>query len=73
MGFGKAIPFAAVICAALSSCNTTDALTPPAAIGDETVSSPVTQGDVERMAAAPQPVYHSLTQEIYQSSYKHQA
>lgn len=73
MGFGKAIPLFAVVCAALSSCNTTDALTPPAAIGDETVSTPVTQRDVERMAAAPQPVYRTQTQDSYQSSYQQQA
>ncbi|MFT4185151.1 MAG: hypothetical protein QM636_24880 [Rhizobium sp.] len=36
-------------CLALAACNTTDALTPPEAIGDAG-SSPVTQRDVERMA-----------------------
>ncbi|MFS8045506.1 hypothetical protein [Rhizobium sp. BR 314] len=41
-------------CLALSACNTTDALTPPEAIG-YAGSSPVTQRDVERLAAAPQP------------------
>ncbi|MBB3607255.1 hypothetical protein [Rhizobium sp. BK602] len=38
------------LCLALAACNTTDALTPPESIGDAG-SSPVTQRDVERMAA----------------------
>ncbi|AYG66845.1 MULTISPECIES: hypothetical protein [unclassified Rhizobium] len=48
-------------CLALSACNTTDALTPPEAIGDAG-SSPVTQRDVERMAVVPQ------RRQSYQSS-----
>ncbi|TXI01965.1 MAG: hypothetical protein E6Q76_16210, partial [Rhizobium sp.] len=53
MGLVRITLTVAGICLALSACNTTDALTPPEAIGDAG-SSPVTQGDVERMAAAPQ-------------------
>ena len=53
MGLVRAILTVAGFCLALSACNTTDALTPPEAIGD-VGSSPVTQGDVERMATAPQ-------------------
>ena len=53
MGLVRAILTVAGFCFALSACNTTDALTPPEAIGD-VGSSPVTQGDVERMATAPQ-------------------
>ena len=61
-------------CAALSACNTTDALTPRVGLGDDVVSAPVTQNDVERMAAAPrQPTYGAQTQESYQSSYQAQA
>ncbi len=43
-------------CFALSACNTTDALIPLVDIGDSSAnmrSSPVTQGDVERMAGTP--------------------
>lgn len=43
-------------CFALSACNTTDALVPLVDIGDSSTSmrsSPVTQGDVERMAGTP--------------------
>lgn len=53
MGMVRITLTVAGFCLALSACNTTDALTPPEAIGDAG-SSPVTQGDVERMAAAPQ-------------------
>ncbi|MDK4720813.1 hypothetical protein PH552_15820 [Rhizobium sp. CNPSo 3968] len=53
MGLVRITLTVAGICLALSACNTTDALTPPEAIGDAG-SSPVTQRDVERMAAAPQ-------------------
>lgn len=53
MGVVRITLTVAGFCLALSACNTTDALTPPEAIGDAG-SSPVTQGDVERMAAAPQ-------------------
>ncbi len=65
MGLVRITLTVAGFCLALSACNTTDALTPPEAIGDAG-SSPVTQGDVERMAAAPQrrQVYQD-TQESY--------
>ncbi len=65
MGLVRITLIVAGFCLALSACNTTDALTPPEAIGDAG-SSPVTQGDVERMAAAPQrrQVYQD-TQESY--------
>ncbi|MBB3287670.1 MULTISPECIES: hypothetical protein [Rhizobium] len=53
MGLVRITLTVAGICLALSACNTTDALTPPEAIGDAG-SSPVTQRDVERIAAAPQ-------------------
>ena len=53
MGLVRITLTVAGFCLALSACNTTDALTPPEAIGDVS-SSPVTQGDVERMATAPQ-------------------
>jgi len=53
MGLVRITLTVAGFCLALSACNTTDALTPPEAIGD-VGSSPVTQRDVERMAAAPQ-------------------
>ncbi|NLS19590.1 hypothetical protein HGP16_23925 [Rhizobium sp. P40RR-XXII] len=61
MGLVRITLTVAGICLALSACNTTDALTPPEAIRD-VGSSPVTQGDVERMAAAPQ------RRQTYQSS-----
>jgi len=54
MGLVRLTLTVAGFCIALSACNTTDALTPPEAIGDAG-SSPVTQREVERMAAAPQP------------------
>lgn len=61
------------VCAALSACNTTDALTPRVGLGDEVASAPVTQGEVERMAAAPrQPTYGAQTESSYQSSYQQQ-
>ena len=53
MGVVRITLTVAGFCLALSACNTTDALTPPEAIGDAG-SSPVTQRDVERMASAPQ-------------------
>jgi hypothetical protein len=53
MGLVRITLTVAGICLALSACNTTDALTPPEAIGDVS-SSPVTQRDVERMASVPQ-------------------
>lgn len=52
MGLVRITLTVAGFCLALSACNTTDALTPPEAIGDVS-SSPVTQRDVERMASAP--------------------
>ncbi|MEF0938685.1 hypothetical protein [Rhizobium sp. BR 362] len=55
-------------CFALAACNTTDALTPPETIGDAG-SSPVTQRDVERMAAAPQ---RQQSYEAAQNSYGYQ-
>ncbi|KAA1182726.1 hypothetical protein FP026_11705 [Rhizobium tropici] len=61
MGLVRITLTVAGICLALSACNTTDALTPPEAIGD-VGSSPVTQRDVERMAATPQ------RRQTYQSS-----
>ncbi|MBB3540925.1 MULTISPECIES: hypothetical protein [unclassified Rhizobium] len=66
-------------CFALSACNTTDALVPLVDIGDSSAnmrSSPVTQGDAERMAGTPprqqafaslqrangyHPAYHQMT------------
>jgi len=53
MGVVRITLIVAGFCLALSACNTTDALTPPEAIGD-VGSNPVTQRDVERMATAPQ-------------------
>ncbi|ENN87913.1 hypothetical protein RHSP_49172 [Rhizobium freirei PRF 81] len=53
MGLVRTTLSVAGFCLALSACNTTDALTPPEAIGDAG-STPVTQRDVERIAAAPQ-------------------
>ena len=53
MGLVRTMLTVAGFCLALSACNTTDALTPPEAIGD-VGSNPVTQRDVERMATAPQ-------------------
>ena len=55
-------------CLALAACNTTDALTPPETIGDAG-SSPVTQRDVERMAANSQ---RQQTYQTAQDSYSYQ-
>ncbi|MEZ2219846.1 hypothetical protein [Rhizobium sp. RCC_161_2] len=55
-------------CLALAACNTTDALTPPETIGDAG-SSPVTQRDVERMAASSQ---RQQTYQTAQDSYSYQ-
>ncbi len=55
-------------CLALAACNTTDALTPPETIGDAG-SSPVTQLDVERMAAASQ---RQQTYQTAQDSYSYE-
>ncbi len=69
----RSIPIIVVAFAALSSCNTTDALTPRVGLGDEVASAPVTQRDVERMAAAPhQPTYGARTDDSYQSSVRQQ-
>lgn len=74
MRSGSTISVVIAVCAALASCNTTDALTPRVGLGDEEASTPVTQNDAERMAAAPrQPVYGSQTQDSYQSTYQQQA
>ncbi len=65
MGLVRITLTVAGFCLALSACNTTDALTPPEAIGD-VGSSPVTQRDVERMASAPQRrQVHQDTQDSY--------
>ncbi|WFS21496.1 hypothetical protein [Rhizobium rhododendri] len=69
----RSIPIIVVAFAALSACNTTDALTPRVGIGDDVASAPVTQREVERMAAAPhQPTYGAQTRDSYQSSYQQQ-
>lgn len=70
----RSISITLAACAALSACNTTDALTPRVGLGDEVASAPVTQHEVERMAAAPeQPTYGAQNDESYQSSYQQQA
>jgi len=60
-------------CFALSACNTTDALVPLVDIGDSSTSmrsSPVTQGDVERMAGTPrQQAFASERQNGYHPAY----
>jgi predicted small secreted protein len=65
------------LCALLAACNTTDALTPRVGIGEDgqnLASSPVTQNDTERMAAAPrQPVFSSETRDTYHSAYDQRA
>ncbi|MBN8951337.1 MULTISPECIES: hypothetical protein [unclassified Rhizobium] len=68
MGLVRITLTVAGFCLALSACNTTDALTPPEAIGDAS-SSPVTQRDVERMASAPQ---RRQTYQNTQDSYGYQ-
>ncbi|MBM7049786.1 hypothetical protein [Rhizobium lusitanum] len=71
MGLVRTILTVAGFCLALSACNTTDALTPPEAIGDVS-SNPVTQREVERMASAPQAGQsYQTTQDSY--SYRRQA
>lgn len=70
MGLVRTILTVAGFCLALSACNTTDALTPPEAIGDAGGSSPVTQRDVERMASAPRRQSYQETQDSY--SYQRQ-
>ena len=68
MGVTRITLTVAGFCLALSACNTTDALTPPEAIGDVD-SSPVTQRDVERMASTPQ---RRQTYQSAQQSYGYQ-
>jgi hypothetical protein len=68
MGLVRITLTVAGFCLALSACNTTDALTPPEAIGDAG-SSPVTQRDVERMASTPQ---RRQTYQSAQESYGYQ-
>ncbi|ASW07171.1 hypothetical protein [Rhizobium sp. 11515TR] len=68
MGVVRITLTVAGFCLALSACNTTDALTPPEAIGDAG-SSPVTQRDVERMASTPQ---RRQTYQSAQESYGYQ-
>jgi hypothetical protein len=70
----RSISIIVAACAALSACNTTDALTPRVGLGDEVASAPVTQHEVERMAAEPrQPTYGANTEDSYQSNYQQQA
>ncbi|MDL2405105.1 hypothetical protein PY650_05445 [Rhizobium calliandrae] len=68
MGLVRTTLISVGCCFALAACNTTDALTPPESIGDAG-SSPVTQRDVERMAAAPQ---RQQNYEAAQDSYSYQ-
>jgi hypothetical protein len=76
MGLVRTAAASAALCFILAACNTTDALTPQVDVGDGTGSvnsSPVTQSDTMRMAAAPvQPVYGSETQDSYRSGYSQQ-
>lgn len=51
MGVARTTLISVAFCLSLAACNTTDALTPPETIGDAD-SGPVTQRDVERMAAS---------------------
>lgn len=70
----RSVSIIVAACAMLSSCNTTDALTPRVGIGEDVVSAPVTQREVERMAATPrQPTYGAQTDDSYQSSYQQRA
>ncbi|MDL2397357.1 hypothetical protein [Rhizobium mayense] len=68
MGLVRTTLISVGCCFALAACNTTDALTPPESIGDAG-SSPVTQRDVERMAATPQ---RQQNYETAQDSYGYQ-
>ncbi|TCR92185.1 hypothetical protein [Rhizobium sp. BK376] len=76
MGVVRTATASVLLCFLLAACNTTDALTPQVDVGDGSSSfnsSPVTQRDTMRMAAAPvQPVYGSETQDSYHSSYDQQ-
>lgn len=77
MGLVRTATASTLLCFLLASCNTTDALTPQVDVGDSSMpgpSSPVTQMDTARLAAAPvQPVYSSDTQDSYRSTYNQQA
>jgi predicted small secreted protein len=77
MGLVRTTSISVVLCFLLAACNTTDALTPRVGIGDDMAgagSSPVTQRDTERMAAAqPQRVLGSETENTYQSDTNQQA
>ncbi|MDE1991919.1 MAG: hypothetical protein KGI75_05420 [Rhizobiaceae bacterium] len=68
MGLGRTTLISVGFCVALAGCNTMDALTPPESIGDAG-SSPVTQREVERMAAAPQ---QQQSYQTAQDSYSYQ-
>jgi hypothetical protein len=68
MGLVRTTLISVGFCFALAACNTTDALTPPETIGDAG-SNPVTQRDVERMAAAPP---RQQNYETAQDSYSYQ-
>jgi hypothetical protein len=76
MGLVRTATTSVVLCFLLAACNTTDALIPQVDVGDGSSSlnsTPVTQSDTMRMAAAPvQPVYSSETQDSYRSSYHQQ-
>ncbi|MBX4900271.1 MULTISPECIES: hypothetical protein [Rhizobium] len=59
------VPTLLSVMALLTACNTTDALTPQVGIGDSSApppSSPVTQGEAERLAGARQPVFAGSAQ-----------
>jgi predicted small secreted protein len=77
MGLVRTASMSVVLCCLLAACNTTDALTPRVGIGDDLTSngsSPVTQNDTERMAAAQPPrVLGAETENTYHSDYNQQA
>jgi predicted small secreted protein len=77
MGLVRTASMSVVLCFLLAACNTTDALTPRVGIGDDQAgngSSPVTQSDTERMAAAQPPrVLGTETENTYHSDYNQQA
>ncbi|MBX5233936.1 hypothetical protein HJC02_16935 [Rhizobium sp. NLR4a] len=59
------VPTLLFVIALLTACNTTDALTPLVGIGESSgtpPSSPVTQGEAERLAGTRQPVFAGSTQ-----------
>ncbi|QWW66640.1 hypothetical protein [Rhizobium sp. WYJ-E13] len=73
-------PMLLICLALLSACNTTDALTltPPMEIGDSSMnqrsSAPVTQGEAERMAGAPQQTFPAAPRRNgYTPAYSQQA